>query len=58
MNDDLTEPLEALERAKAQTAYAYEFVPNSYSYHAHVACLHAHRIVAAVAARLQEAEAA
>jgi hypothetical protein len=52
--DDIAEMLEALERAKAQTAYAYEFEPNSYTYHAHLSCLHAHRIVAGAVARLEE----
>ena len=40
--------LKALERAKAQATQAYEFVPNSYTYHAYVSCLNAHKIVALV----------
>ena len=32
--DELAEVLKALERAKTQATYAYEFVPNSYTYHA------------------------
>jgi hypothetical protein len=51
---DLTEMLEALERAKAQATYAYEFVPNSYTYHAYLSCLNAHKVVAAAMARLEE----
>ena len=56
--DEIAEVLKALERAKAQTTYAYEFVPNSYTYHAYVSCLNAHRIVAAVVARIEELRAA
>ena len=56
--DEIAEVLKALERAKAQATYAYEFVPNSYTYHAYVSCLNAHRIVAAVVARIEELRAA
>ena len=56
--DEIAEVLKALERAKTQATYAYEFVPNSYTYHAYVSCLNAHRIVAEVAARLERMEAA
>ena len=52
--NELAEVLKALERAKKQSTYAYEFVPNSYTYHAYVSCLHAHRIVAEAVARLEE----
>ena len=52
------ELLKALERAKEQATYAFEFVPNSYTYHAYVSCLNAHRIVAAVVARIEEPRAA
>ena len=43
-DDELMELLKALERAKEQATYAYEFVPNSYTYHAYVSCLNAHRM--------------
>ena len=49
--DELLEVLEALERAKKQATYAYEFEPNSYTYHAFLSCLHAHKVVAAAVAR-------
>ena len=54
----LVEISAALDRAKTQATYAYEFVPNSYTYHAYVSCLHAHKIVAEVAARLERMAAA
>jgi hypothetical protein len=56
--DEIAEVLKALEKAKAQTTYAYEFVPNSYTYHAYVSCLNAHRIVAAAVDRLERMAAA
>ena len=56
--DEIAEVLKALERAKAQTTYAYEFAASSYTYHAYVSCLNALRIVAAVVARIEELRAA
>ena len=56
--DELAEMLKELESAKDQTRYAYEFVPSSYTYHAYVSCLHAHKIAAAVVARMERMQAA
>jgi hypothetical protein len=53
--DELEEIAAAIEKAKAQTALAYEFCPGSYSYHAHNSCLNASRIVAAALERMKKA---
>ena len=55
--DELIEVLKALETAKKQATYAYEFEPNSYTYHAYLSCLNAHKVVAAAVARLERAAA-
>jgi hypothetical protein len=52
---ELEEIAAAIEKAKQQTALAYEFCPGSYSYHAHNACLNASRIVAKVMERMKKA---
>ena len=50
--------LRRLSGQRLRATYAYEFVPSSYTYHAYVSCLNAHRIVAAVVARIEELRAA
>jgi hypothetical protein len=50
---ELADVAAAMERAKDQATLAYEFCPGSYTYHAYVACLNAHRIVAEVVARME-----